>query len=83
MKNLIQALFRIRPAVQSATRRETQVATHIAEGRSNKEIARLLDVSIKTVEKHRDKLYKKFGFKNSADVTRWACAKGICKNEWL
>jgi DNA-binding NarL/FixJ family response regulator len=83
MKNLIQALFRIRPALPLATSREAQVATHIAEGRSNKEAAILLGISIKTVEKHRDKLYKKFGFKNSADVTRWACARGICKNEWL
>lgn len=83
MKNLIQALFAPRKPVTAATRRQVEVAKHIAEGKSNKEIAGLLDIHLKTVEKHRDILYKKFGFKNSADVTRWACARGICKNEWL
>jgi len=83
MKNLIQALFATRKPTHQATRRQTELAKHIAEGKSNKEISTILGISIKIVEKHREKLYKKFAFKNSADVTRWACARGICKNEWL
>lgn len=43
------------------TPRELQVLHSFCGDRMNKEVARDLKVSIKTVEKHRDKIYKKLG----------------------
>ena len=54
------------------TIRMGQVAGLIALGYLNKEIAPKLGISIKTVEKHREKLMKAFGLRNTADITRFA-----------
>jgi DNA-binding CsgD family transcriptional regulator len=82
MKNILQKLFEIR-GTRPATKREREVATHLASGFTNQQTAELLGISIKTVEKHRDNLHKKFLFRNTADLTRWALAQGLLKNEWL
>lgn len=84
MKNLIQKLFELKVGkLPKASRREQEVAGYIAAGNSNQQIADLLCISIKTVEKHREHLHKKFGFRNTADLCRWALAKGLATNEWL
>jgi two-component system, NarL family, response regulator NreC len=54
------------------TQRERQVLTRIAAGQSNKVAARELNLSVKTVEKHRSNLMRKLGLHNAADVTRFA-----------
>lgn len=82
MKNLIQKLF-APERNNSASPRERQVAGLIASGWKNSKIALTLLISIKTVEKHRDNLHKKYGFRNTADLTRWALAQGLATNEWL
>ena len=82
MKNLIQKLFAPERS-NAASPRERQVAKLIASGCKNSEIALTLGISIKTVEKHRDNLHKKYGFRNTADLTRWALAQGLATNEWL
>lgn len=82
MKNLIQKLFSPE-RINSASPRERQVAGLIASGLTNAQVATALDISIKTVEKHRDNLHKKYGFRNTADLTRWALAQGLATNEWL
>jgi DNA-binding NarL/FixJ family response regulator len=82
MKNLIQKLF----APQNnnpASPREREVAGLIASGFTNAEVGAALEISFKTVEKHRDHLHKKYGFRNTADLTRWALAQGLATNEWL
>lgn len=48
----------------SFTPREMQVVNYIRHGRSNKDVARLLGVSIRTVEYYRDNIRKKLGLKN-------------------
>lgn len=48
--------------------RERQVAKLLAEGNTTKEIARLLDLSPRTVEVHRARLMKKFGARNSLEL---------------
>lgn len=55
-----------RPLVQ-LTRRERQVAMLLTEGRTSKDIARLLAISPRTVEAHRAKLNEKMGTKNTAE----------------
>jgi len=82
MKNLIQKLFA--PENHNpASPRESEVAGLIASGFTNAEVGAALEISFKTVEKHRDHLHKKYGFRNTADLTRWALAQGLATNEWL
>ena len=57
----------LRPIV-NLTLRERQIAMHIAEGLTSKEIARLLDISHRTVEAHRARLQEKLDARNSAEV---------------
>ncbi len=64
------------------TPRQREVCRLIAEGSTNPEIAELLGISIKTVEKHRDASYKKAGCRNSADLTRYCLAYGIAQNDY-
>jgi DNA-binding NarL/FixJ family response regulator len=54
------------------TPRERQLVKLVAEGNSNKQIARLLNVSIKTVETHRAAAMRKIGAKTSADLALYA-----------
>ena len=54
------------------TIRELEVAQLIAEGNSNKQIARLLDISIKTVESHRAAAMRKANVRSAAEFVRFA-----------
>ena len=58
--------------LQSVTARERQVLTRIASGHSNKIVARELNLSVKTIEKHRANLMRKLSLHNAADITRFA-----------
>lgn len=57
--------------------RERQVLQMIAEGRSTKEIADLLFISVKTVESHRKKIMDKAGLHTVADLTKFAIRQGL------
>lgn len=57
--------------------REREVLQLIAEGKSNKEVATLLDVSPYTVETHRGKLMQKLNLHSTADIVLYAVRKGI------
>jgi DNA-binding NarL/FixJ family response regulator len=59
------------------TDRERQVLKLVAEGRSNKEIATLLDISVKTAMTHREHVMQKLDLHNRTDVTRFALRRGI------
>ncbi len=59
------------------TSREREVFHLIVEGNSTKVIARMLEISVKTVENHRCKVMAKIGARNSADVVRYAARKGL------
>jgi DNA-binding NarL/FixJ family response regulator len=54
------------------TNRERSVVQLIAEGHSNKEIAGILDISIKTVETHRGSIMRKLNISSSAALVRYA-----------
>jgi DNA-binding NarL/FixJ family response regulator len=54
-----------------------EVLQLIAEGKANKQIAVVLGISIKTVEKHRGHLMEKLGIHNTANLTRYAITTGI------
>lgn len=62
------------------TSREVEVLQLVAEGLANKQIAAELGISIKTVEKHRDKLTRKLNIHDTASLTRYAISIGIIEN---
>ena len=57
--------------------REREVLQLIAEGRTEKEIAFLLNISIKTVGFHRENLKRKLGLRTTAELTRYAIEQGL------
>ncbi len=57
--------------------REVEALQLIAEGKANKQIAAELGISIKTVEKHRQRLMEKLGIHDTAGLTRYAMAAGV------
>jgi DNA-binding NarL/FixJ family response regulator len=54
------------------TAREHEVLQHIAAGQSNKQIARDLDLSVRTVETHRLNIKRKLGIEGQAELIRFA-----------
>ena len=58
--------------LESFTVRELEVAQLIAEGESNKKIARRLTISVKTVESHRAAAMRKAGVRTAAEFVRFA-----------
>jgi DNA-binding NarL/FixJ family response regulator len=54
------------------TSREHEVLLHIANGQSNKQIARDLDLSVRTVETHRLNIKRKLGIEGQAELIRYA-----------
>jgi two-component system, NarL family, response regulator NreC len=59
------------------TDREREVLHLLAEGRSNKEVATLLDLGLSTVETHRANLMQKLNLHNTAEIVLYAVRKGI------
>jgi DNA-binding NarL/FixJ family response regulator len=60
--------------------REVEVLQLVAEGRANKQVARELGISIKTVEKHRQNLMNKLDLHDTAGLTRYAVAAGVIES---
>jgi len=56
--------------------REREVTKLIAEGKTNKEIAMLLFISTRTVEKHRSNILNKLNLKNTSQLIKYAIRKG-------
>jgi len=65
-----------RSAVQ-LTERQREVLQLIAAGRGNKEIAAILEVSVKTVEFHRGRIMSKLGVHTVAEIIKWAVQVGL------
>ncbi|WP_410790630.1 response regulator [Kribbella sp. C-35] len=62
---------------QILTAREEEILKLVAEGNSSKEIAELLTISIKTVERHRSNMLQKLGLRDRLDLTRYAIRAGL------
>ncbi|WP_340377633.1 response regulator transcription factor [Streptomyces sp. SS7] len=59
------------------TEREEEILKLVAEGRSSKEIAELLVISVKTVDRHRANLLQKLGMRDRVELTRYAIRTGL------
>lgn len=57
--------------------RERHIVQLLAEGKSNKDVARVLDISVKTVETHRSNIMRKMGFASLSDLVRYAVRNKI------
>jgi DNA-binding NarL/FixJ family response regulator len=57
--------------------RERHIVQLLAEGKSNKEVARTLEISVKTVETHRSNIMRKMGFTSLSDLVRYAIRNHI------
>jgi two-component system response regulator NreC len=68
---------RVSKAKTGLTDREHEVLVSIVRGLSNKEIADVLGIGIRTVETHRERIMSKLNIHNVADLTRYAISKGI------
>jgi len=70
-----------KPPGERLTTREREVLQLVGEGRSSPEIAKLLHVSVKTVEGHRSRLMTKLQAKNVAGLVRNAVRMGLVSPE--
>jgi two-component system response regulator NreC len=61
------------------TTREREVLQLLAEGRSNKEVAAVLEVGVSTIETHRANLMQKLNLHNTAEIVLYAVRKGIIR----
>lgn len=61
------------------TSREREVLQLLAEGKSNKEVAAILDVSLYTVESHRTNLMQKLNLHNTAEIVLYAVRKNLVR----
>ena len=59
------------------TNREREILQLVAEGRTNKEVANLLNISVTTAETHRGNLLQKLGLHSVPELTLYAVRKGI------
>ena len=59
------------------TEREKEILQLLAEGRSNKEVAGILNISINTIETHRTRLMQKLNLHSAADIVLYAVRKRI------
>jgi len=57
--------------------REQDVVKLIAEGHTNEEIAEILMIARKTVDRHRSNVLEKLGLRNRVDLTRYAIRRGL------
>jgi len=71
----------VQSSFRALTARETEVLKLIAEGYKNKQIADLLGISVKTVERHRANLMKKLDLHSGAALAAFAVEKGLICSE--
>jgi DNA-binding NarL/FixJ family response regulator len=62
---------------KTITDREEEVLKLVAEGHSSKQIADLLFISVKTVERHRSNILQKLGLRDRLELTRYAIRAGL------
>jgi len=59
------------------SQREREILQLVAEGKSTKEAAHLLDISQKTIGFHKDNLKRKLGLRTTAELTKYALEEGL------
>jgi two-component system NarL family response regulator len=68
---------RIADGRESLTGREQTILLELAQGKSNKDVAAGLNISVRTVETHRNNIKRKLGISSTAGLTRYAMEHGV------
>ena len=71
------------PLLKHLTPRQREVLQLIAEGKSIKEIAVILSISVKTVDFHKTKLMETLHLQSNADLTKFALSHGLVEPAFL
>jgi DNA-binding NarL/FixJ family response regulator len=61
--------------------RDREIIRLLAEGKSSKEIARMMDLSVKTIDAYRRRIMEKLGINNLADLVKYAIREGLTSVE--
>ena len=64
-------------AREALTGREQTILLQLAQGNSNKDVAIVLEISVRTVETHRKNIKRKLGISSTAGLTRYAMEHGV------
>ncbi len=62
---------------ETLTNREQMILLELAQGHSNKDVANRLNISVRTVETHRNNIKRKLGISSTAGLTRYALEHGV------
>lgn len=80
IENYIQRLGTSKAAAQEIlTPREQEVLKLLTDGLNTKQVASRLEVSVKTIEAHRQHIMEKLGMQSIADLTKYAIREGLTK----
>ncbi len=78
---IIHAVTTANPkTIETFTSRERKIIHLCAEGLTAKKIANKLNISVRTVENHKNNIFKKMGFKNTSELIHYAYEHGIIHN---
>jgi DNA-binding NarL/FixJ family response regulator len=69
----------IKPSSQVLTSREREVLQLVAEGKTTKEVATILGISVKTADSHRSRVMQKLGIHETAGLVRYAIRIGMVR----
>lgn len=69
------------PSYEQLSPREREVLRLVAKGRTNKEIAEGLSLSVRTVERHRSSIMTKIGLQNRAELVAYAVRQGFLSGD--
>ena len=64
-------------SVSALTSREKEVIILCCDGLGSKEIASQLNISARTVEKHKSNIFEKLGLNNTIDLVKWAIKNSL------
>lgn len=82
VNGLTDASDGVNRAAASLTAREQQIATMVAFGHSNKEIATRLGIAVKTVETHKSNIMEKLDLTSRSELVRFALRQGWLEQSW-
>ena len=77
VSDLLQNLSSDPAEAKALTTREQTILLLLADGKSNREVAHQLDISVRTVETHRKNLKQKLGIDTTAGLTRYVIESGL------
>lgn len=77
----IEKAIAARKPLTKLSPRQLEVMRFVAEGRSTREIADRLELSVKTVESHRGAMMKRLGLRDVAGLVRYAVRRGLVQPE--